>query len=133
MKFPFRHCCSALIILFTGLAFMPAQTLAQGQQVTASELRTAVKQNAATRQENLKQVRSFFADPKVAKILTDAHMDSARIEQAMSTLSASELAKLAPRTAQAQKDFAAGTLSNQDLTYIVLGLGVAVLVLILVA
>lgn len=134
MKFSFRGFCSSLMILLMGLTFMAPQNLAaQGQQVTPSELRAAVRQSAAVRQENLNQVRSFFADPKVTKILTDAHLDSVRIERAMSTLNASELSKLAARTAQVQKDFAAGALSNQELTYVVIAIGAAVLVLILVS
>lgn len=134
MKFSFRGFCSSLLVLLMALTFMAPRNLgAQGQQVTSSELHAAVRQSATLRQENLNQVRSFFADPKVAKILTDAHLDSGRIEKAMSTLNASELSKLAARTAQVQKDFAAGALSNQELTYVVIAIGVAVLVLILVA
>jgi hypothetical protein len=120
-------------MLLTGFSFVAPQALAaQGQQVTPSELRAAVTQGAAVRQSNLNQVRSFFADPAVTKILKDAHLDSGRIEKSISTLNASELSKLAARTAQVQKDFAAGALSNQELTYIVIAIGAAVVVLILV-
>jgi hypothetical protein len=133
MKCSFRNCCKSLVIVSLVLSVVASQTLlAQGQQVTATELRQAVKQGAFVKQDNLNQVRSFFSDPKITKILANAHLDSVRIEKAMSTLSASELATLAARTAQIQGDFAAGTLSNQDLTYIVIALGAAVLVLILV-
>ena len=133
MKFSFRHYCCSLLFLLMGLGFMMPQTLvAQGKQVTPAELRDAVKRNAAIRQGNLDQVRSFFADPKVTKILKDAHLDSVRIDKSMSSLDASELSKLAARTTQVQSDFAAGALSNQELTYIVIAIGAAVIVLILV-
>ena len=134
MKFSFRpYCCSLMIVLMI-LGFMVPQSLvAQQKQVTATELRDAVKQSAAVRQGNLEQVRSFFADPKVTKILKDAHLDSVRIDKAMSTLDASELSKLAARTSQVQSDFAAGSLTNQELTYIVIAIGAAVIVLILVS
>jgi len=116
------------------LGFMVPQPLvAQPQQVTAAELRDAVTRSAAARQGNLDQVRSFFADPRITKILKDAHLDSLRIDKAMSTLDASELSKLAARTSQVQSDFAAGTLSNQELTYIVIAIGAAVIVLVLVS
>ena len=133
MNFSFRCISCSLVVLLTGFSFVAPQALAaQGQQVTPSELRAAVTQSAAARQSNLNQVRSFFADPAVTKILKDAHLDSGRIEKSISTLNASELSKLAARTAQVQKDFAAGALSNQELTYIVIAIGAAVVVLILV-
>ena len=133
MKFSLRpYCCSLMIVLMI-VGFMVPQTLvAQQQQVTAAELRDAVKGSAAVRQGNLDQVRTFFADPRITKILKDAHLDSVRIDKAMSTLDAGELSKLAARTSQVQRDFAAGALSNQDLTYIVIAIGAAVIVLILV-
>jgi hypothetical protein len=133
MKVLFRRYCSSLMIVLMTLGFMVPQTLvAQPQQVTAAELRDAVKRSATVRQGNLDQVRSFFADPKITKILKDAHLDSVRIDKAMSTLDASELSKLAARTSQVQRDFAAGALTNQQLTYIVIAIGAAVIVLILV-
>lgn len=133
MKVLFRRYCSSLMIVLMTLGFMVPQTLvAQPQQVTAAELRDAVKRSAIVRQGNLDQVRSFFADPKITKILKDAHLDSVRIDKAMSTLDASELSKLAARTSQVQRDFAAGALTNQQLTYIVIAIGAAVIVLILV-
>ena len=43
-----------------------------------------------------------------------------------------ELARLAARTDKVQRDMAAGALTNQQITYILIALGTAVLVLILV-
>jgi hypothetical protein len=48
-------------------------------------------------------------------------------------MSPEELARLAEKTNQIQNDFAAGSLTNQQLTYIVIALGTAVLVLLIVA
>jgi hypothetical protein len=101
--------------------------------VTAAELRNAVKQASSGRQKNLEQVRSFFGDPKISKVLADAHIDANRIQNAGSALSGAELEKLAARTAQIQSDFAAGALTNQELTSVVIAVGAAVIVLILVA
>jgi hypothetical protein len=123
-----------VLVFLLSMSFAVPQTLiAQAQSVTATELRDAVKNAAAGREKNLEQVRSFFADPAVSKALADAHIDSKRIQKAVSTLDADELARLASRTAQIQSDFAAGALSNQELTYIVIAIGAAVLVLIVVA
>jgi hypothetical protein len=95
-------------------------------------LRDAVRQAAGEKQRNLEQVRSFFADPKVAKALKQGHIDARRLEKVVSALDAGELAKLASRTTQIQNDFAAGALTNQELTYIVIALAAATLVLIIV-
>lgn len=126
---------SRIVLVFVlSLGLVAPQTLfAQTQSVTAAELRDAVKQVSADRQKNLEQVRSFFADPGVSRILKDSHIDSRRLEKAVSALDAGELAKLASRTSQIQNDFAAGSMTNQELTYIVIALAAAVFVLIIVA
>jgi hypothetical protein len=68
----------------------------------------------------------------VRKALQEGRIDAGRLERAVAALDSAELAKLASRTQQIQKDFAAGALTNQELTYIVIALGVAVLILIVV-
>ena len=122
------------VVMVLILSFFVSQPLfAQSSLVTSSELREAVRQSADARQKNLDQVRSFFADPNIRKTLADAHIDSKRIEKVVTSLDSGELAKLASRTAQIQSDFAAGSLSNQELTYVVIALAAAVLVLVVVA
>lgn len=121
-----------VLVLSLGMA-APRTLFAQSQTITAAELRDAVKEAARNRQKNLEQVRSFFADPKISKVLKEGHIDSGRLEKAVSALDAGQLSKLASRTSQIQNDFAAGALSNQELTYIVIALAAAVLVLIVVA
>lgn len=134
MKISSSCFCRVVLVFVLSLSFaVPQNLLAQSQSVTAAELRDAVKQASSGRQKNLDQVRSFFSDPKITKVLADAHMDSNRIQKAVSALSGAELEKLASRTAQIQSDFASGALSNQELTYLVIGIGAAVLVLIVVA
>jgi hypothetical protein len=134
MKISSSCICRTLLVFVLSLSFaLPQNLLAQGQSVTAAELRDAVKQASAGRQKSLDQVRSFFGDPKISKVLADAHIDANRIQKAVSALSGAELEKLASRTAQIQSDFASGALSNQELTYIVIAIGAAVLVLVVVA
>jgi hypothetical protein len=101
--------------------------------VTTDELRQAVVAAAETRQKNLDQVRSFFAGKEARAALKAGKVDYVKVEKAVVTLSADDLARLADRTSQIQNDFAAGALTNQQLTYIVIALGTAVLVLLIVA
>ena len=124
--------CGMFLIAILSVTSLPLQ-IAQAQTITPSELRDAILKSAAERQKDLTQVRSFFADPTVRTAIAKGGMDADRIQKAVSTLSADELARLSARTARIQADFAAGALSNQELTYIVVGLGAAVLVLVVVA
>jgi len=130
MKFASARACAALVAVFSLLS--SGNLFAQSPTVSVSELREAVKLSATTREKNVEQVRSFFADPKISKILTGARVDTRRVQKVVSTLDNAELTKLAARTSQIQQDFAAGALSNQELTYIVIALGAAVIVLVLV-
>ena len=63
--------------------------------------------------------------------MKSASIDPKKVQNAVSSLSDDELANLAQRADKAQADFAAGTLSNRDLIWIILA--IAVLLLIIVA
>lgn len=106
---------------------------AQSASVSPSELRQAIQAAATARQKNLDDVRSFFSSEQARAALKSGKVDYEKVQKAIATLSPEELARLAARATQVQKDFAGGALSNQELTYIVIALGAAVLVLIVVA
>jgi hypothetical protein len=105
---------------------------AQGPIVTENELKQALVDSAKTRKENLTQVRDFFSSEVAAKALKSANLDSKRLDQAVSTLNSEELAKLAATTRHIERDFAGGALTNEQITYIIIALATAVIVLILV-
>ena len=104
----------------------------QGPIVTQDELKQALVDSTKSRKENLDQVRHFFSSEATAKALKSANLDSKRLDRAVSTLNADELAKLAATTRHLDADFAAGSLTNEQLTYIVIALATAVVVLIAV-
>ncbi len=54
-----------------------------------------------------------------------------QVQQAIPTLSDQELAQLARQTDRIQNDFAAGALSNEQLTYIIIALATAVVVILI--
>ena len=105
---------------------------AQGPIVTQDELKQALINSVETRKENLDQVRTFFSSETAAKAFKSGNIDSKRLDKAVSTLNADELAKLAATTRHIQSDFAAGALTNQQITYILIALGTAVIILVLV-
>jgi hypothetical protein len=100
--------------------------------VTHDELNQALLKSDNARKENLAQVRTFFSTDVARKAFKAAHLDLDRVQKGVSTLNSDELAKLAVQTRQVQSDFAAGALTNQQITYILIALGTAVIVLILV-
>jgi uncharacterized membrane-anchored protein YhcB (DUF1043 family) len=124
-----RFVTFALVLALLIPQFVGAQT----SSVSPSELQQAVAAAAKTRQKNLDDVRSFFAEDSSRAALKTGKIDYQKVDKAIATMSPEELAKLAEKTNQIQKDFAAGVLTNQQLTYIVIALGTAVLVLLIVA
>ena len=111
---------------------MSQMVYAQAPVDTRDELKQALVNSANARKENLDQVRGFFSSDVARKALTLANLDSDRVQKAVSTLSANELAKLAAQTRQIQSDLAAGALTNQQITYVLIALATAVVVLVLV-
>ena len=121
-----------LSLLIPVLLVLPTVLPAQDHVVPPAELREAIVTASEKRQRDLGTVREFFGSEAAKEVLGTARMDLHRVENAVATLDNAELAALAARAAQVQKDFAAGQLTNQQLTYIVIALAAAVLVLVLV-
>jgi hypothetical protein len=120
----------AITTLFVLL--IPQLTTAQGPVVSPGELRSAIAAAAKDRQKNLDDVREFFGGDRAQSAMKAGKVDYQKVQKAVATLSPEELARLAAKTNQIQADFAAGALSNQELTYIVIALATAVIVLVLV-
>lgn len=121
-----------MILLIPIMLIMPQIASAQGPVVSQDELKQALLNASRTRKENLDQVRSFFSSDQAREGFKTAHVDSERVQKAVSSLDDTELSKLADQTRHIQNDFAAGALTNQQLTYIVIALATAVIVLIAV-
>jgi len=110
---------------------VPRTLLAQTHLVSPADLQKEMVTATLARQHNLETVRQFLSSQTAEKTLKSASMDSAEVKTAVSTLSDQELSQLASRAQTAQSNFAAGTLSDRDLIFIIVG--IAVLVLIIVA
>jgi len=112
---------------------IPHLVVAQSQAVSPSELQNAISDAARNRQKNRDDVQAFFSTEPVRHALKVGKVDYRRVQKAVATLNPDELARLAARTNQLQRDFAGGSLTNQELTYIVIALAAAVIVLIAVS
>ena len=123
----------ALAILFVAtLASGAARVQAQDNQhvVSLSELSKDSAAPAEARQVNEVAVRHLLSSDRGQKALESAKIDYAKVDKAVGQLTDEDVAKLADRSRQVEKDFAAGSLSDRDLLVIVI---IAVLVIALIA
>jgi len=128
----YRILISSLVGALTFAFQSPLAAATRNHVVSPAELQQATASVAHTRQQNIAKVEKFFSSEQAQKSLKAAHLDPVQIKKAVPSLSDQELARLASRADKAQKDFAAGALTNQQITYILIALGAAVIVLIAV-
>lgn len=131
-----RFLCSRGLNLFlaAGLSVLmvfPQSIIAQDHVVSSSDIKKDLQTATAERKQQLAQVDGFLSTTHAKKALADAHIDYQQVHNALQSLSDEDLARVAAKADQAQKDFAAGDLSDRDLILIILA--VAVIVLIIVA
>jgi hypothetical protein len=119
--------------LLAGIAMLISAAPAEAQKhvVSPAELHQQLLDVSRTRAANIEKLSDFFASPQADHALRRAHLNPVQVQVAISTLSDQELAQMSARATQAQRDFAAGALSDRDL--IIILVGIAVLILIIVA
>jgi hypothetical protein len=128
----YRILTASLVCALTFALQSPLLAASQKHVVSPAELQRATASAAITRQQNIDKVEKFFSSEQAENTLKSAHLDAVQVKKAVPTLSDQELARLASRADKAQKDFAAGALTNEQITYILIALGAAVIVLIAV-
>lgn len=133
VRITMRMCITLLaaLLAFAGLASARAQAQEQEHAVSPAQLRQDVQKAAQLRLANEAAVRQMFALDPAKQTLKSAGIDYKQIDQAVSQVNDEDLAQMAQRAREVQKDFAAGRLADRDLLLILL---VAIaLVLIIVA
>src|SRR3954466_12145528 len=125
-----RSILMAVLTLIGPFALAPRLN-AQTHVVSSDQLKQQVRAVAKTREANLQKVDEFLVMPRVQKNLETLHISTEKATAAVATLNDADLAQLAARTEKAKSDFAAGTLSDRDLLFIIAG--IAALILIIVA
>jgi hypothetical protein len=111
-----------------GLAAIPARAQDQQHVVSLSDLNKDAARPAQTRQSNEEAVRTLLSSDQAQKALKSANLDYQKVDKAVGQLSDEDLAKLAERSRQAQRDFAAGRVSDRDLLWIIV-IALAIIVL----
>lgn len=99
--------------------------------VTPGQLQLSAVNSSHARQRNIEQVQRFLSLPQAQKAFQRAHVNPEQVKNAVSGLSDQELAQLSQRANRAQRDFAAGAITNDEL--IIILLGVILLVVIIIA
>jgi hypothetical protein len=125
-----------LIILAPALSSSAlAQTppVQSGQHiVSTADLQNDVAAAAAARKADQAKVEAFLSTPSARAEMKKVGLNYRVVQRAIPQLSQDELASLAGRVDKAQKEFAAGALTNQQLTYIIIALATAVVVILIV-
>ncbi len=129
MHFRVKMCVSMLAIaLLFGLAGVPAGAQDKQHVVSLSDLNKDAAQPAQTRLSNEEAVRSLLSSEQAQKAMKSANLDYQKVDKAVGQLRDEDLAKLAERSRQAQRDFAAGRISDRDLLWIIV-IALAIIVL----
>lgn len=124
-------------LIATGLAAVLSLTAAPlpaaEHLVPSTDVRQRLTDREESRTQKVEQLTEFFESPAAAQALAKAGMDAAEVRAAVSSLDNDALESLTSRAISAQSDLSAGALNNQQLTYIIIALGTAVLILVIIA
>jgi hypothetical protein len=101
--------------------------------VPPAELRQRLRAAGEARQRNLARFDRLLSREAVRGALRSTGLDAGQVRGAVAQLDDDELARLAARAEQVDRDIAGGALTNQQLTYIVIALATAVIILVIVA
>jgi hypothetical protein len=126
---PVRLIAVLLVAICTGV---PHQLIAQEHVVSPEAIQQQLVRSAAERSQNVEALDQFFGSASARKTLKSAGISSDEVKNAVAQLSDQELAGIAGKASRAQQDFAAGALTNQQITYILIALATAVIVIILI-
>jgi hypothetical protein len=129
-----RQLLSILLSCMLMTTAMAGERLAKEEPIVSpAQLRERLRASAETRERQLHQVERLFKHEAVQRALQSAKLDAGQVTAAAALMSSDELARLAARSAEIERDIAAGAFSNLMLTYIVIALVSAVIVLVLVS
>jgi hypothetical protein len=132
MKRSLTSAVGPVLVLLLGLILTsPGAAFAQDHVVSPVQLQKDTAGASAARQQQVQQLNGFLSSKEAQQALKSAHMDPQEVKNAVGQLDDEDLARLSARADKAQREFAAGNLSDRDLLIILVC--VAALILIIVA
>ncbi len=114
------------------LLALPLVLPAQEHVVAPTELRKEVRDASVKRTENAAKLRDFLNSDVARDAVRGARLNPVKIDKAIASLSDQELATLAAKSSDIRNDFAAGRLTSSQVTYIILG-AILIIVVAIVA
>ena len=120
-----------LVFLLGLILTSPGITLAQDHVVSPGEIQKDTAGASSARQQHVQQLDGFLSSKEAQQALKSAHLDGQEVKAAVQQLDDEDLARLSARAEKAQREFAAGNISDRDLLIILVA--VAALILIIVA
>ncbi|HMI52066.1 MAG TPA: hypothetical protein VK525_11170 [Candidatus Saccharimonadales bacterium] len=122
MRGSLRKVCAQVLSFAVLLGILGFSARAQEKQhvVSLDELSKDAAKPAQTRQSDEGAIRSLLSSDAGQQALKSANVEYGKVDKAISQMSDGDVARLAERSRQAQSDFAAGSLSNRDLLWIIL-------------
>ena len=122
------------VVLAGVMACMAPVWLPAAEHVVPAEaLAEQLEADSAQRVSNEQVVREVLQSESASKTLSAAGLDAEQVTAGVAALGDEDLSRLAERARAFQADVAAGALNNQQITYILIALGTAVLILVIVA
>jgi hypothetical protein len=119
--------------LVASLSFATVPLSAAEHLVPAADVRQQLTGKEQARSQNVAELTEFFQSPAAQQALAKSGMDATQVIGAVTSLDDESLEGLASRSMDAQSGLSAGALNNQQLTYIIIALGTAVLILVILA
>jgi hypothetical protein len=126
-----RRTFLALGVAAAAMLSLPTGLFAQDHLVSPAQLQQQMDSASAARQKNIGTLSQFLSTPAATRAMKSHGIDPVQVKDAIPNLSNSELASLSARATKAQQNFAAGTLSNNDLLIIILVLVVVILLAVI--
>ena len=110
----------------------PAGLAASNHVVPAEALTQHLEAETAQRAADEQALTELFQTESSGKALEAAGLDAERVTAGVAALDDEDLSRLAERARDLQAKVAAGALNNQQITYILIALGTAIIVLLIV-
>jgi hypothetical protein len=126
-------CFLFLFVLVLGSGLFRGTARADDHLVTPADLHKMLMDSANSREDNIGKIQKFLSSDLTNRALGERKSLLTKVDKALPYLSDDELKQLASQTQQIEGDVAAGALTNQQITYIIIALATAVIILILVA
>jgi len=122
-----------LLCVWMGLVMAtPQGAVAQDHVVSPAQIQKDVAGASAEQQQNAGKLESFLSSKEAQQAMKTAHINEQQVKTAVKELSDEDLAQLSARAEKAQREFAAGTLSDRDLLIILVAIAAIILIIVAV-